>query len=242
MGSIFVSLTISGCTSNDNDDVSANDSVTISAAASLTASFTTLAQQFQDEHPDIDIKINFGGSGALAQQIAAGAPVDLFASASAATMNQISQLVESPQTFARNELIVISPAANPGQVSDYRSIGTVSTVMCVESAPCGIAAEQFIAEAGITAKIVSLEPDVKSVLNKVISDEVDAGVVYVTDAKAAGDRVISFPIPAEFNVITEYQIAPVRDSVNKKASDEFLQFVLGSAGTLVLESEGFMAP
>ncbi len=216
--------------------------MTISAAASLNSAFTSLAEQFEAEHPDIEIKVNFGGSGALAEQIAAGAPVDAFASASTATMDQISNFVESPKTFARNQLIVIAPAANTGQVKDYQSIQKVSTVMCAESAPCGAAAQKFLSEAGMAANIVSLEPDVKSVVKKVITDEADAGVVYVTDANAAGTAVVAFPIPPEVNVTTDYQIALIKDSSAQSDAQEFLDFLLGPTGVDVLQSEGFMSP
>ena len=233
---------VSAC-STTNDSVPAiSTSVTISAAASLNTAITSLAEQFEAEHPDVEIKVNFGGSGALAEQIAAGAPVDIFASASTFSMNQILNLVESPKTFARNQLIVIAPALNTGQVEDYKSIQNVSTVVCTESAPCGAAAQKFMSKAGMTANIVSLEPDVTYVLNKVITDEADAGIVYVTDALAAGTEVMAFPIPPEFNVTTDYQIAVIKDSNSRSAAQEFLDFFLGPTGVDVLQSEGFMSP
>lgn len=233
---------VSACSTANDSDPAISTSVTISAAASLNTAITSLAEQFEAEHPDVEIKVNFGGSGALAEQIAAGAPVDIFASASTFSMNQILNLVESPKTFARNQLIVIAPALNTGQVEDYKSIQNVSTVACTESAPCGAAAQKFLSKAGVTANIVSLEPDVKSVLNKVITDEVDAGIVYVTDAIAAGNEVVAFPIPPEFNVTTDYQIAVIKDSNSQSAAQEFLDFLLGPTGVDVLQSEGFMSP
>ncbi|MGB4324839.1 MAG: molybdate ABC transporter substrate-binding protein [Candidatus Nanopelagicales bacterium] len=240
--SAFSVVTVSACSTANDSDPAISTTVTISAAASLNTAFTSLAERFEAEHPDIEIKVNFGGSGALAEQIAAGAPVDVFASASKATMDQISNFDESPKTFARNQLIVITPAANTGQVTDYQSIQKVSTVVCTESAPCGAAAQKFLSKAGMTANIVSLEPDVKSVLNKVITDEADAGIVYVTDAIAAGNEVVAFTIPPELNVTTDYQIALIKDSSTQNAAQEFLDFLLGPTGVDVLQSEGFMSP
>lgn len=241
MSTALSMVMVSACSTNSSDKPT-DSTLTISAAASLTTAFTSLVQQFETENPGIEIRVNFGGSGALAEQIAAGAPVDVFASASMVTMNQISNFVESPNSFARNQLIVIAPASNAGQVEDYRSIQNVSTVICTESAPCGAAAEKFIGGADIDANIVSLEPDVKSVLNKVITDEADAGIVYVTDATAAGTDVLAFPIPAELNVTTTYQIAIVKDSGSEDAAQEFMSFVLGASGQEALRTEGFMSP
>jgi molybdate transport system substrate-binding protein len=119
-----------------------------------------------------------------------------------------------PRVFATNVMEIAVPPANPGKVTGVDSLASssVKTALCQPQVPCGVVAQQVFTNAKITVKPVTLEPDVKSVLGKVQMNEVDAGMVYVTDVKAAGDKVKGVEIPADMNASTDYPIAALSES------------------------------
>ena len=218
-------------------------SVTVFAAASLTESFNTISEQFQHLHPAVRVTLSFGASSSLATQILNGAPADVFASASTTTMQQVvdGRLVTNPQTFARNRMIIVTGPGNPlgiRAVSDLARPG-VKVAMCQIHVPCGIVARQVFAKAGASITPVTFEADVKSVLTKVLLGEVDAGMVYVSDARSAGDKVTSVVIPADVNADTTYPIGRLVGSANPEAAQAFIDFVLGDRGAAALARAGF---
>ena len=232
---------LSGCGS-----ATTSTTLTVSAASSLTGTFTAIGRAFESAHPGVVVTFNFGGSSALAEQIIAGAPVDVFAAASVATMDTAiaSGRMADPRVVATNSMAVAVPSSNPAQVTQLSDLGApgVTVAICQESVPCGSAATSLFDKAGLAITPVTLEPDVKSVLAKVTADEVDAGIVYVTDVAAAGSAVKGIAIPNDVNVSTTYQIALARDSQNADLSREFIDFVLGSRGQEILRAAGFGAP
>ena len=220
--------------------------LTVSAASSLTEAFTVLAAEFEDDHPGVDVALNFAGSGALAEQVNAGAPVDVLATASRATMDTVVEAgnVTNPATFARNELTVIAPAANEAGVESLADLGQpdVLTAICAPDVPCGAATATLLERNGLAITPATLDPDVKSVLARVVTDEVDAGIVYVTDARSAGDTVTTIPIPSGANVSTDYQAAVVTDSAQAGLAEEFVALLTADAGREALAGLGFLAP
>ncbi|MFZ1286588.1 MAG: molybdate ABC transporter substrate-binding protein [Candidatus Phosphoribacter sp.] len=235
--SVTVSSEISGEIAGD---------VTVLAAASLAESFTTLGQQFEAANPGVKVTFSFAGSSALVSQIAAGAPADVFASASTKNMDDVvaAGAATDPKVFARNVMQIAVPPTNPGEVTGLESLAStdVTTALCQERVPCGAAAAKVFANATITVKPVTLEPDVKSVLSKVRLGEVDAGMVYVTDVLAAGDKVKGVQIAAELNVSTSYPIAALTSSTNAAAAAAFVDYVLSPDGASVLTAAGFEQP
>lgn len=221
-------------------------SVTVLAAASLTESFTTLAKQFEAAHPGVTIKLSFGASSALAQQITQGAPVDVFASASAKNMKQVVDAggATKTTTFARNVMEIAVPPGNPRNVTGVADLAKsgIKVALCQAQVPCGSTALQVFNNAKVTVKPVTLEADVKSTLTKVETDEVDAGVVYVTDVRAAGSKVKGIEIPADINASTSYPIATMTKAPNAAAAQAFVDYVLSSAGQTVLTAGGFEKP
>lgn len=220
--------------------------VTVFAAASLREAFTTLANQFEAAHPGVKVKLNFGASSALAQQINQGAPADVFASASTKNMSQVSSAggAASSSNFAKNVMEIAVPPSNPAGVTSVADLARsgVKVALCQSQVPCGSTALAVFAKAKITVKPVTLEPDVKSTLAKVELDEVDAGVVYVTDVRAAGSKVKSIEIPADVNASTDYPIATLTKAANPVAAQAFVAYVLSSAGQSVLTADGFERP
>ena len=220
--------------------------ITVLAAASLTDSFTKLGQQFEAAHPGVTVTFSFAGSSALATQITSGAPADVFASASTKNMDTVvaAGAASDPQVFAKNVMEIAVPPTNPGKVTGVDSLaGTdVTTALCQPQVPCGATAEKVFANADVTVQPVTLEPDVKSVLSKVQLGEVDAGLVYVTDVLAAGDKVKGVPIPADVNASTSYPIAALTQSANAAASAAFVDYVLSPASAAALAAAGFHQP
>ncbi|MGG5258724.1 molybdate ABC transporter substrate-binding protein [Phycicoccus avicenniae] len=225
---------------------SVSGEITVLAAASLTESFTTLARQFEAAHPGVEVTLSFGASSALATQVTSGAPADVFASASAKNMDTVvaAEAASDPKTFAKNVMEIAVPPANPGKVTGVASLADadVKTALCQSQVPCGSTAEKVFANAKLTVEPVTLEPDVKSVLSKVTLGEVDAGVVYVTDVRAAGDTVRGIEIPADVNASTSYPIAALTQSGNPATAAAFVDYVLSAEGATVLTAAGFQRP
>ena len=256
----LVTLGLASCGSNDGNATSSSSSsstgessssslsggITVFAAASLTESFTELGKQFEAANAGTKVTFSFGASSALAEQINAGAPADVFASASPKNMDQVVSAgsASDPKVFATNVMEIATPPSNPASVKSVNDLAksSVKTALCQPQVPCGSVAQQVFTNAKITVKPVTLEPDVKSVLSKVQLGEVDAGMVYVTDVKAAGDKVKGVQIPNDVNASTDYPIAPLTKSGNAAAASAFVDFVLAPAGESVLTAAGFTQP
>jgi molybdate transport system substrate-binding protein len=235
----LVATAVAGC----SDD--SKSKLTIFAASSLTGTFTTLESQFESDHSNVDVVLSFGSSTTLAEQITAGASADVIATAdekSITVVKDAGQLTADPTQFATNTLVIAVPAGNPGHVTGVESLSSVDFVACDPSAPCGAAAATMLANAGITAKPKTYEPDVATTLATVQSGEVDAGIVYVTDATGAGDKVTAIQIPSADNVTNPYFIATVKDSDESSLADEWVALVTGQVGQSVLAEAGFGKP
>jgi molybdate transport system substrate-binding protein len=249
-----------GCGSNENSGTSSASSpsasgsssaslsgnITVFAAASLTESFTEIGKQFEAANPGTNVTFSFGASSALAEQINAGAPADVFASAAPKNMDHVVSAggASDSKVFATNKMEIASPPSNPAHVASVNDLAksSVKTALCQPQVPCGSVAQQVFTNAKITVKPVTLEPDVKSVLSKVQLGEVDAGMVYVTDMKAAGDKVKGVEIADDVNASTDYPIAALTKSGNAAVASAFVDMVLSPAGESVLTAAGFQAP
>lgn len=243
---------MTGCSSSKTANSSASTgpaisgTITVLAAASLTESFTALGKKFEAAHPGTTVKFSFGASSTLAQQINQGAPADVFASASPTNMTQVTTAgnASSPTNFAANVLEIAVPPSNPGNVTSVADLAkaSVKVAVCQSQVPCGAIALKLFTKAGITVTPVTEEADVKATLTKVETDEVDAGVVYVTDVRAAGKKVKGITIDASQNVSTEYPIATLSHATNTAGAKAFTAFVLSSTGQTELAADGFAKP
>ncbi len=239
---LAVGLTSVSCSGGAATD---NSQLTVFAASSLTETFTELESAFEADHPGVDVVISFGSSGTLTEQITAGAPADVVATADDTSMGVVADahlLTAEPVPFASNTMVIATPPGNPANVDALSDLASVDFVMCDPSAPCGAAAERILARLPTRPQPRSLEPDVKSVLTKVALDEVDAGLVYVTDAIAAGDAVDTVAIPADVNVINAYYIATVKDSPSPDVAADWISLVNSQAGQRVFGAAGFGPP
>jgi molybdate transport system substrate-binding protein len=218
--------------------------ITVFAAASLTKAFSQLGADFEAAHPGTKVTFSFAASSALAQQVLAGAPADVFASAGPKNMKQVTDAGDAsdPTTVATN---VAEIAAAPGAaVSGLADLGRpgLKVALCDSSVPCGALADQVLRQAQVTVRPVTRGVDVKSTLAAVTNGSADAAIVYVTDVLAAGSKVTGVPIPAAVNASTAYEIATVKGSHDPTLARAFAQLVLSTEGQAVLATAGFQGP
>ena len=245
-------VAVAGCSSSSTTSGSSSTrspapvTITVFAAASLTGTFTQLGKQFEAAHPGDTVKFSFGPSSGLSTQITSGAPADVFASAAPANMDTVVSAgdASNPQNFAKNIMEVATPPNNPANVTSVNDLAkkSVKVALCQPQVPCGVVAAEVFKNVGITVKPVTLQPDVKSVLTQVETGNVDAGMVYVTDVKAAGSKVKGVTIPAADNASTLYPIATITSSKHESVAKEFVDYVLSPAGQQVLAAAGFEKP
>jgi molybdate transport system substrate-binding protein len=221
--------------------------VTVFAAASLTESFTKIGREFEAANPGAKVTFNFAGSSALATQINQGAPADVFASAAPANMKTVTDAGNgegTATTFVKNQLVVAVPKGNPKGVTGLADLTRpgVKVALCAEQVPCGAAAKKALTAAGVKLTPVTLEQDVKSALSKVKLGEVDAALVYRTDAKASTSDVDGVEFPESAGAINEYPIIVLKNAVNKAGARAFVAYVESDKGRSVLTAAGFQAP
>lgn len=220
--------------------------LTIFAAASLTASFTELAEGFASDNPGVTVNpISFDGSSTLATQINEGAPVDVFASANEANMAKVADAIDGDATvFVSN---VLQIAVQPGNIrgitrlADLARTG-IDTVLCAPEVPCGAASHTLLDMDGVAFTPASEEQNVKAVLTKVRLGEADAGLVYKTDVTAAAGEVEGVDIAGADRAINFYPIAALKGSEYPEVADAFVAYVLSPAGQAILAEYGFGAP
>jgi molybdate transport system substrate-binding protein len=218
--------------------------IKVFAAASLTAAFTELGAQFTAANGGTRVSFNFAGSQALATQIQQGAPADVFASADVPNMDKVRDLVGDPQVFAGNLLQILVEKGNPKGVKGLDDLAgsDLKVVLAAEEVPAGKYAKQILDRAGVSVRPVSREDNVKAVVTKVSLGEADAGIVYVTDVTAGGDKVEGVDIPEEQNVVATYPIATVKASKAQDKAQAFMDLVRSDLGQQVLENHGFLPP
>lgn len=237
----LIAPSLTGC----GGDSEERTKLTVLAAASLTETFGRLEKSFETDHPDVDVVISFGSSSALAEQINHGAPADVIATADDKSIGRVADddnLEGEPTQFATNTLVVVTPPDNPADISSLDDLPDADFLVCDPSVPCGSAAQTILDSAGVAATPRSLEADVKAVLTKVVLGEADAGLVYVTDAEAAGDEVRTVDIPADVNVVNPYFIGAVKGSSESDLAKDWVSLVMSQSGQGVLKAAGFGAP
>jgi molybdate transport system substrate-binding protein len=229
----------------------------IFAAASLTKSFNLIEGNYTKLHPNVTFKADYDSSAVLEQQLANGAPADIFASADSANMQKATTagLVTSSQIFAKNRLVVILPASNPGHISTLKDLANSGVKIDIGAAtvPVGKYTIQVLANmakssdygpvyaAEVTKNVVSKEENDAAIVQKVQLGEADAGIVYVSDINpATASQFVSITIPDNLNVIASYPIAALKNSAHSSDAQAFVQYVLSSAGQAVLKQYNFI--
>jgi molybdate transport system substrate-binding protein len=220
--------------------------LTVLAAASLTEAFNDTKKTLETANTGLAITYSFAGSQLLVSQIQNGAPADVVATADQASMSTLSTagLVDPPTIFAHNKLEIAVAPGNPKGVKGLADLARpdLAVVLADPSVPAGKFAKQALTKAAVTVTPKSLELDVKSVLQKVATGEADAGIVYVTDVKAAGSKVTGVTIPDDQNVIATYPIAVVKATKHPVAAKAFVDEIVSGDGQKALLARGFLGP
>src|SRR5438876_275469 len=261
---VSISLLFAACgsstttgTSSTSTPTPATVTLNVFAAASLTESLTEIGTAYKQQHSNVTVKFNFNGSQILEQQIANGAPADVFASADQTNMQKASNagLVNTPQVFVKNRLVVIIPTSNPGNINSLKDLAKkgIKIDLGATAVPAGKYSRQALANLSqspdygsgfakdVLANVVSEEQNVKAVVQKVQLGEADAGFVYLTDVTSAvADKVTVIDIPDPYNVIAQYPIAVVKSSPHPSDAQSFIDFVLSPAGQAILKKYNFI--
>ncbi len=228
------------------------------AASSLTDAFTAIGANFEAAHPDTRVLFNFGGSSTLAAQLANGAPADLYASANPTQMEAAitaGRIHGTPQTFAHNRLVLITPADNPahiGALADLAQPG-ILLILAAPGVPVRsytdtlldrMAAAPAYGEsfrAAVLANLASEGANVRVVAAKVALGEADAGIVYSSDVTPdIRADVTALPIPDTYNTLAPYPIARTDDSAHPDLAEAFITYVRSETGQQVLADWGFI--
>jgi molybdate transport system substrate-binding protein len=245
---VAAALVFAACsTSSTGVDAPLGGDVTVFAGSSLVDAFRAIGDEMKESNPDARFKFNFGSSSTLATQITNGAPADVFASADETNMQKIvdANLADGvPTAFVTNRLEIAVAPGNPKKIAGLRDLARpdVVLVLAAPTVPAGKYALAALAKAGVIAKPVSQEVDVRAVLNKVSLGEADAGIVYVTDVKSAAGRVAGVGIPEPHQVVARYPVAVVKGSKNAQLAWRFVEYLGSPAGQNTLATYGFSQP
>jgi molybdate transport system substrate-binding protein len=222
--------------------------ITVSAAASLTDSFTALAKAFRAANPKVKVRLNFGSSATLVAQIQSGAPSDVIAAADLSSVEKLltsGHVVIAPRVFAQNSMAIAVKPGNPKKVKSIRDLSRLNTIaMCGKAAPCGVYASTVLARAAVIVRESNITRgvDAKATLGAVVTGDADAAIVYKTDVLSAGKTAQTVEISASSNVKAAYGIAAVRGSKNGSLAKAFVDFVLSEQGWKILKGFGFQKP
>ena len=253
IGIMFICMSVLFLSAADitaDKDSDPGTTITVSAAASLTEAFDELVSEFENENPDINVELNLASSGSLRMQIEAGAPIDVFASASEKHMDVLDSkgMIDnsSRADFATNSLVLVVPGTSDAAITNINDLTNSEvkklTIGHPDTVPVGKYAKQSLTEAGIweevESKIIFAE-HVKQALTYVETGEVDAGFVYMTDFENSGSGNINLVCKAPLSSEIIYPIAVVESSENKEEANRFVDFVTGEKGQMILHSYGF---
>lgn len=219
--------------------------VRVAAAASLTEVVEGIGVVLADDDEPVDVVADIAGSATLATQILDGSPVDLFLAADENTMDRVvagGRAEGEVITFASNALVLVVPAGNPGGVAGLDDVARDELLVgrCAVEVPCGRLAVEELAESGIDDAADTEEPDVRTLLTKVVAGELDAALVYATDAATTADGVDVVP-DDRLDRRNRYQAVRI-DGGDARAADRFLAVLRGPAGASLLAALGFGPP
>lgn len=237
---LVLPLALTACGSDDTGGDSST--LRILAAASLTESFMALEKTYEKEHPEVDVTLSFDSSAILVEQLSQGLEADILATADEKSMDEAvaaDVITGTPVAFATNTLVIATPAGNPAKITGLDDLDDATFAVCVPAAPCGDATRRLLELNQLSPKPATEEENVKGVLTKVTTGEVDAGLVYASDAQAAGDKVEVVKAENASEIVNVDPIAAVKGSENGEAAQDWIDLVTGEQGQEVLDSYGF---
>lgn len=242
-----------------NEGTVRSGTLTVFAAASLTAAFQAIAAAFEKDRPEVKVQLNFGGSQQLAMQLEQGAKADVFASADQKWMAYVQErglLAEAPRAFAHNCLVVIAPKTNPGKIEQLQDLARsgVKFVLGADAVPVGRYSREALGKLSgapgfgsdyadrVLHNLVSNEENVKGVVAKIQLGEADAGIVYRSDVTPnVVEKVRVLQIPDPYNVIATYPVGVLKGAAQPAVAKAFAEALLSPAGQALLQAHG-LAP
>ena len=225
-------LPLAGCGSGQDDGGDAQAELTVLAASSLTDVYQELATSFEEEN-DADVTFSFGSSTDLAEQ--AADETSMKVAEDAGVTGDVTD-------FATNVMVIVTPAGNPAGIKSLDDLAGATWVRCADEVPCGRVAQAVLEDNDITTEPASLEEDVRSTLDKVVSGEADAGLVYASDAVAAGGDVETIEIPGAEKELTTYLITTLEQSADSDLAGKWVDLVTSDEGAAALKDAGFSLP
>jgi molybdate transport system substrate-binding protein len=251
-GVLSVAL-ISGCSSSNSSSSTGSSTtaptgkIIVFAAASLKKPFTEIGDDFKTDNPGSSLEFSFAGSSDLVTQLSQGAPADVFASADTKNMDKAAQaglLAGNAVYFASNTLTIAVAPGNPRHITTLADLAEpgLNVVVCAPQVPCGSATQAVEKATGVKLAPVSEESSVTDVLNKVTTGQADAGLVYVTDAMGAGNKVTAVAFPEASGAVNTYPIAVLKGSKNPDLARKFVDLVASDDGQKILSTAGFAKP
>lgn len=248
-------LALCGCQRTEPVEETRARSLSVFAAASLREVFQALALPFERAHPYVTLTFNFAGTQELRTQLEHGAAADVLASADQRHVDDLvgAGRVVAPVVFARNELVLVVARERGPDIQALRDLDKARRIVLgAPEVPIGRYARQVLDRAAralgddfrarVEARVVSYELNVRQVLAKVALGEADAGIVYRTDGRWAGDRVHVRSIPAELNVVAVYPVALVVGASEPRLGRAWIEHLRSPEGRRTLGEAGFLPP
>jgi molybdate transport system substrate-binding protein len=222
-------------------------SIKVFAALPLKPAFTLLAGKFQTDNPGATVDFDFATSSQLANKLAQGTAADIFASADNAQMDTVVKAGltgSDPVNFATNTLVIVTAPGDPKQIHSFADLAKpgISVAVCQSPVPCGLATQRIEDNTGVQLSPASEESTVSAVLSKVMSGEADAGLVYRTDARRAGEIVNAVDFPESAGAVNVYPIAILKHASQPALAQKFVNLVTSPTGENVLNQAGFANP
>jgi molybdate transport system substrate-binding protein len=243
----LVACSSKSTSSSPSQPAQPSGSIVVFAAASLKPVFTQIGQQFKADNPGNGVDFEFAGSSELATQLTQGATADVFASADTAQMDVVVKaglLTGNPTNFASNTLVIVTTPGNPKKIGSFADLAKPGSnvVICQQPVPCGSATQRIENSTGVRLNPVSEELSVTDVLNKVTTGQADAALVYVTDAKNAGDKVTTVNFPEAAGAVNVYPIGVLKKAPQPTLAQKFVTLVTSDTGQQILAQSGFAKP
>lgn len=216
--------------------------VTVFAASSLSQAFTELGKKYESSHSNVRLVFSFQSSSSLAAQLNAGAPADLFASASETDIARVKARIPQSTAFVSNRIVLgVLPTSQIviNKMIDLNKRG-VKWIQCTHTAPCGVATDKALAVFGkINSRPISLEASASSAVAKLVNGEVDAAFIYHTDFVAHSGALREIRFADTLSTQTRYAMGVVADGKNREKAQDFMKYVISAKGLLFLTQSGF---